>query len=198
MRFIPLSFVEILARLAGYLINLYRPEYRYMAERRVRGVYWSARLGTKRLKVGRNVLIESDRLRLGQNVMLYDGGQYITGPNGWINIGKNCHIARLSILSGAGGIDIGDGCSISSLVAIYSLGGDMSAPSIHEAKPIYNPVKIGRNVYMGVGAKVIPGITIGDGAVIAAGAVVIRDVPPSHLARGVPAQCSPLTKRREI
>ena len=197
MRFIPLILVELCARLGGYLVNLYRPEYRYTVQRRIRGAYWAARLGTKTLKVGQNVLIESDRIQLGHNVTLYDGGQYTTGPKGRIKIGKNCHIARHSIISGAGGVEIGDGCSISSLVAIYSLGGDTNAPSIHEAKPILNPVKIGNNVYMGVGSKVIPGVTIGDGAVIAAGAVVVRDVPGSHLARGVPAECSPLTKRRE-
>ena len=195
MRFIPLTVIEIVARVGGYLVNLFRPEYRYMAQRKIRGAYWSARLGSKRLKIGGNVLIESDRIQLGHNVTLYDGGQYITGTKGWVNIGKNCHIARLSIISGAGGVDIGDGCSISSLVAIYSLGGDVNAPSIHEARPIHNPVKIGNNVYIGVGAKVIPGVTIGDGAVIAAGAVVIRDVPPNHLARGVPAQYSPVIKR---
>lgn len=198
MRLIPLSFVEIAARLGGYLINLYRPEYRYTVQRRIRGVYWGKRLGTKRLKIGQNILIESDRIQLGQNVTLYDGGQYITGPKGWIKIGKNCHIARLSIISGAGGVEIGAGCSISSLVAIYSLGGDINAPSIHEARPILNPVKIGNNVFIGAGAKIIPGVTIGDGSVIAAGAVVVREVPPNHLARGVPAQSSPLTSRREI
>ena len=195
MRFIPLSLVEFFARLGGYLVNLYRPEYRFMAQRRIRGTYWGVRLGTKKLKIGRNVQIEGDRLRLGHNITLYDGGQYVTGPKGWINIGKNCHVARLSIISGAGGVDIGEGCSISAHVAIYSLGGDTNAPSIYEAKPIHNPVKIGHNVYIGVGTKVIPGVTIGDGAVVAAGAVVVRDVPPNHLARGVPAKCSPLTKR---
>ena len=43
--------------------------------------------------------------------------------------------------------------------------------------------------------RIIPGVTIGDNAVVAACAVVIRDVRPNDLARDVPAKCSPLTKR---
>lgn len=197
MRFIPLSFVEMMARMVGFLVNLYVPAYRYAAQRKVRGLYWGLRLGSKNLRIGQNVIIESDRLELGDNITLYDGGQYMTGPKGKIKIGSNCHVARMSIISGAGSVEIGDGCSISSHVAIYSLGGDIKAPSIYEAKPVHDPVKIGRNVYMGVGSKVIPGVTIGAGSVIAAGAVVVRDVPPGHLAKGVPAVATPLDVSRD-
>lgn len=55
------------------------------------------------------------------------------------------------------------------------------------------PVKIGRGVFIGARAIVLKGVTIGDRAVIGAGAVVARDVPAYHLAVGNPAQAEPLS-----
>ena len=46
---------------------------------------------------------------------------------------------------------------------------------------------IGNNVWLGGGAKLLPGVTIGDGAIVAAGAVVTRDVPENTIVGGVPA-----------
>ena len=50
------------------------------------------------------------------------------------------------------------------------------------------PIHIGRDVWIGANAVILPGITIGDGAVIAAGAVVTKDVPENTVAGGVPAR----------
>jgi acetyltransferase-like isoleucine patch superfamily enzyme len=50
------------------------------------------------------------------------------------------------------------------------------------------PIVIGRNVWIGAGATVLQGVTIGDDAVVAAGAVVTGDVPPAVLVAGVPAR----------
>ena len=49
------------------------------------------------------------------------------------------------------------------------------------------PVHIGKNVWICDGAVIVPGITVGDGAIVAAGAVVIEDVPPYTVVAGVPA-----------
>ena len=195
MRFVPLFVVEVFARFGGYLINLYRPEYRFLAQRRIRGMYWGARLGTKELKIGRNVQIETDRIRLGHNITLFDGGQYVTGPTGWISIGENSHVARLSVISGAGGVEIGEGCAISGQVLIYSVTTDTHTAELHKAGSIKVPVKIGNNVFIGAGVRIIPGVSIGDNAVVAAGAVVIKDIPSNHLAFGVPAKFAPLKSR---
>jgi acetyltransferase-like isoleucine patch superfamily enzyme len=53
------------------------------------------------------------------------------------------------------------------------------------------PVRIGRSVFVGARAIVLKGVTIGDGAVIGAGAVVTTDVPAAHIAAGNPAQSRP-------
>jgi acetyltransferase-like isoleucine patch superfamily enzyme len=50
------------------------------------------------------------------------------------------------------------------------------------------PIVVGRNVWIGAGATVLQGVTIGDEAVVAAGAVVTGDVPPAVLVTGVPAR----------
>lgn len=50
------------------------------------------------------------------------------------------------------------------------------------------PVVIGNNVWVGARATILPGVTIGDGAIVAAGAVVTKDIPPKSLAGGVPAK----------
>ena len=53
---------------------------------------------------------------------------------------------------------------------------------------IPKPIKIGKNVWIGSNAAVLPGVTIGDNAVIGAGAVVTKDVPANRIAAGVPAK----------
>ncbi|WP_343206255.1 DapH/DapD/GlmU-related protein [Arthrobacter yangruifuii] len=50
------------------------------------------------------------------------------------------------------------------------------------------PITIGRNVWLGSNVTVLPGISIGDDSVVAAGAVVTRDIPPRSLAVGAPAK----------
>jgi acetyltransferase-like isoleucine patch superfamily enzyme len=51
-----------------------------------------------------------------------------------------------------------------------------------------NPVTIGDDIWIGANAVILPGVTIGDHSVVAAGAVVTKDVPPHTLVAGVPAK----------
>ncbi|WP_280516425.1 DapH/DapD/GlmU-related protein, partial [Actinomyces succiniciruminis] len=51
-----------------------------------------------------------------------------------------------------------------------------------------HPIDIGRRVWIGAGASIMPGVTVGDDAVIAGGAVVTKDVPPRSVVAGVPAR----------
>jgi acetyltransferase-like isoleucine patch superfamily enzyme len=53
---------------------------------------------------------------------------------------------------------------------------------------VTSPIRIGRDCWIGCNAVILKGVSIGDGAVIAAGAVVTKDVPPRCLAGGVPAR----------
>ena len=58
----------------------------------------------------------------------------------------------------------------------------------HRGDLIPAPIRIGNDVWIGANATVLPGVTIGDGAVVAAGAVVTRDVEPLTVVGGVPAR----------
>src|SRR5688500_7929745 len=100
MRLVPLALVECVSRVAGFVVGVARPHGAYLVERVIRGRYWALRLSGRNLQVGRGVQIEGANVRLGDRVKLYDGGQYVTGSKGWITIGSDTHIARLSILSG--------------------------------------------------------------------------------------------------
>lgn len=63
------------------------------------------------------------------------------------------------------------------------------SPRLREAKLQYDlPVRIGRNVWVGAGAIILPGVTIGDNAVISAGCVVTKDVEANAIVAGVPGR----------
>ena len=81
---------------------------------------------------------------------------------------------------------MGDGCLIGHQVVIATLNHDLKASA--RASMIPAAVKLGKNVWVGAHATILPGVTVGDNAVIAAGAVVTRDVPENAVVAGVPAK----------
>ena len=85
-----------------------------------------------------------------------------------------------------GGIEIGDNVLIGQQVVIATINHDLT-PSIR-ANMFPAPVKIGNSVWIGAHATILSGVTIGDNAVIAAGAVVTKDVPANAIVGGVPAK----------
>ena len=167
-------------------------------ERRLRGCLSAARFRTTGLNLDRRLQIESARnMLIGEGVTLYGGSHFVAGPTAKIEIGDKTHIGRNCVLSGLGGIRIGKGCAISSLVSIYSISNhfrsDPSCPVIENVE--HRSVSIGDDVWIGVGASVLPGVQIGNHAIIGAGAVVNRDVPAWQVAVGVPAKV--IKDRRE-
>lgn len=190
-RFVPVVLIEGLARSAGYSVRLARPYAVGVAESTVRGVYWGFRFGGTNVKVGRHVIFDGERLRLGRGIRLHDASHYITGAHGWISIGSGSHIARMSIISGAGGVEIGTNVAIGPHVSVYSSSTDIQVEQLGSVPSRFGTVRVGDNVYIGPGARIVPGVTIGDNAVVAAGAVVTRDVPARYIAKGVPARMHP-------
>ena len=73
-------------------------------------------------------------------------------------------------------IEIGDSCAIAPNVCIYAAGHDCSSL---ELRDVGASVRVGDRVWIGGGATLLPGVQIGDDAVIGAGALVARDVPPA-------------------
>lgn len=113
-------------------------------------------------------------------------------PHAWIvgnpRIGEGTWIGAFTVIDGSGDLTIGAGCDISCGAQIYThstVRRCVSGRSFNEIDRA--PVRIGDRVFVGANATVLMGVTVGDGAVISAGAVVTHDVAPSTVVAGVPA-----------
>lgn len=102
-----------------------------------------------------------------------------------ISIGEGTIVGDHAFLDGRARLTVGNHTSIASQVMIYNSEHDLSNVSF---AAIEAPVKIGDYVFIGPRAIILPGVTIGDGAVVAAGAVVTKDVAPRMIVGGVPAK----------
>lgn len=113
-------------------------------------------------------------------------------PPFYTDFGKNTAIGRdVFINSGChfqdqGGITIGDGALIGHNVVLATINHDLDPAQ--NRKNHYAPIHIGAHVWIGSNATILAGVSIGDWSVVAAGAVVTRDVPPNVVVGGVPAR----------
>ena len=113
-------------------------------------------------------------------------------PPFYTDCGKNIHIGRHVFINmgckfqDQGGIFIDDGVLIGHNVVLATLNHAMRPERRGDMLPA--PIHIGKRVWIGSNAAVLPGVTIGDGAIVAAGAVVTRDVPENTIVGGVPAR----------
>lgn len=103
-----------------------------------------------------------------------------------ITIGKDVFINSGCHFQDQGGIEIGDGALIGHNVVLATINHD-TIPG-NGRKNHYAPIQLGKHVWIGSNATILPGVTVGDWAVIAAGAVVTNDVPPYTIVGGVPAK----------
>ena len=103
-----------------------------------------------------------------------------------ITIGKDVFINSGCHFQDQGGIEIGDGALIGHNVVLATINHGLNPKE--NRKNHYAPIKIGAHVWIGSNATILPGVTIGDYAVVAAGAVVTRDVPAMTVVGGVPAR----------
>lgn len=101
-------------------------------------------------------------------------------------IGDDCYFNYGTVLEATQSIRIGDRCLFGSFVRITD-----------DAAGKQGPVVLGDDVWVAHGAVIEPGVTIGDGAVVSAGAVVTADVPPRTMALGNPARVMPLSLASE-
>ena len=134
---------------------------------------------------------------LGQGVMV-SSGVVLSGP---ISVGRGSFFNGPSwIRATKAPISIGAFCSLSHQLMMVASNHPMSTPSTFKTnhgafaevfrgvRDVSGPISIGSDVWIGNGCTVVPGVNIGDGAVIAAGAVVTKDVPPFAVYGGVPAK----------
>lgn len=114
-----------------------------------------------------------------------------------IIFGKNVQLNDFVHISAIDKVEIGDGCLMASHIYISDNSHGRYDGSEYDSSPltppdhreyITAPVKIGRNCWIGEGAIIMPGVTIGDGCVIGAHSIVKNDIPEASIAVGSPAK----------
>ena len=103
-----------------------------------------------------------------------------------ITVGRNVFINAGCQLQDHGGITLEDGVLVGHNTVIATLNHDQDYR--HRASLLPAPVRICRDVWIGAGCVICPGVTIGEHSIVAAGAVVTKDVPPDVIVGGVPAK----------
>lgn len=122
------------------------------------------------------------RIQIGRRTAVHMGC-FFTAKH--VTIGNNCVINRHCYIDGRGGIQIGDNVSISPQAYLVSLTHD---PQDSAFAVIPRMVRIEDCVWIGVRAIVLPGVVLGQGCVVGAGAVVTKNVEPYVIVAGVPAR----------
>jgi maltose O-acetyltransferase len=134
--------------------------------------------------------------RLGQGCSIQMGVRFLHAPK--VSLGDRVVVNYDCLIDGRRyPVTVGDDVSIGPAAAIITLGHEPQSPDFADRG---GPVVIGRHAWIAYRAIVLPGVTVGEGAVVAAGAVVARDVPPFTIVAGVPARpvgerCRNLTYR---
>ena len=111
-----------------------------------------------------------------------------------VKFGKNVFINHSAILSASGGIEFGDGVMVAPALRIATINHDFYE---RHTKYTYGKVVIKKNAWIGMNVTICPGVTIGEYAVVAAGAVVTKDVPDYAVVGGVPAKVIKMLKPDE-
>ncbi len=143
-------------------------------------------------------LVGAEAISIGDRCYFTEGF-YLTAwvnhnPNVKITIGDNCDFGAYNHITSTNNIIIGDHLLTGKWVTITDNShGETGAESLllpPSQRPIVSKgtVVIGNNVWIGEKATILPGVTIGDGAVIAANAVVTKDIPAFSVAGGIPAK----------
>lgn len=104
-----------------------------------------------------------------------------------VEMGSDVSIAAFVHIWGGGGVRIGDRVLIGSHTAIASETHDYAATDMARSH-VTRPIVISDDVWIGAHCAILPGVTIGKGAVVGAGAVVNKDVEPMSIVAGVPAR----------
>jgi len=161
---------------------------------KIRCYFQKVRLGS----CGNNVYFENNvgilrypgNITIHDDVILKEGSRICScNENAHIEIGKRTTIGYHTFIFASDGITIGSDCLIAPFVYIVD-----SDHGIERSRPINvqpnstGPVRIGNDVWIGTGSKILKGVSIADGAVIAAGSVVNQDVESSQIVGGTPAR----------
>jgi maltose O-acetyltransferase len=129
-------------------------------------------------------------LRVGERSRIM-GPLHITGNGPWqdrLVIGRGTFLTGPVRIDLGAPVHIGDRVRIGHGVTLLTIDHEIGGPEQRCSTTCARPIRIGDGVWLASGCLILPGVSIGRGAVVAAGAVVTRDVPPDTLVAGMPAR----------
>ncbi len=181
------SLLALLLSPLLYLVKLSAPLLRLWSWSRLRQAV--GQLPADCVVLGMPEIHGSARIRCGAGLYLYPALYLETRGDAVIELGDRVVLSRGVHLVAYRGIRIGAGTMIGEYTSIrdanHRYGQDVA---LRDAGHSSAPINIGSNVWIGRGAMILPGVNIGDGAVIAANAVVNRDVAAGAVVGGIPAK----------
>ena len=136
--------------------------------------YWKQRmehLKSQFANCGQRVTIEHD---------------VVINSAGGLSVGDDVKINSMTHIFASGGVTIGDRSQISALCSITSVTHEEAPERRNQLR--FAPVLIGEDVWLGTGVIVLPGVQIGNGSIVGAGAVVTKDIPSLTVVAGIPAR----------
>lgn len=138
--------------------------------------------GSKRI---RNAVYRAMGIRIGRGTT-FAGGGYINIREP-LTVGDRCFVNRECYFDLAAPVTIGNDVSVGTHTVFVTTNHEIG-PSARRAGPVSpTPIMVGDGAWIGTRVTILPGVTIGRGAVVASGAVVTRSVPDDALVAGVPA-----------
>lgn len=132
-------------------------------------------------------------VKIGKGSMIHMGCKFFE-PRG-VTVGRDTMVGDKAFLDGRAPLRIGDHVDIASEVMIYNSEHDLASEKF---EAVNEPVEIGDYTFIGPRAIVLPGVKIGRGAVIGAGAVVTKDVADFAMVGGVPAKVIGERKNKDL
>lgn len=135
------------------------------------------------LHSARNLFLRAVGVKIGKHSFIHMGARFYYPPG--VRIGQGTVIGDHCFLDGRAPLKIGNHVDIASQVLIYNSEHDINS---EDFDPTYGAVEIEDYVFIGPRATILPGVKIGKGAAVAAGAVVTSQVEPFKIVGGVPAK----------
>ncbi len=171
--------------LAGLFYNAADPEL-VAARQQTRRLLWKYNATDPADETQRQDLLQQLCAQVGNGVHIEP--PFFCDYGKQIHLGSNVFFNFNCVILDCARVDIGDGTQIGPYVQIYTATHPIDPTARAGGKEFAAPISIGKNVWIGGNAVILPGIKIGDNSVIAAGAVVTRDVPPNCVFAGSPAK----------
>lgn len=145
-------------------------------------------------RIARNVALRANSpldpgIAIGDQCMVQDGA-LLNASEGFVHVGDRTWVGPFCVIYGNGGVRIGRDVMIAAHSCITSVGhrhDELHMPMMAQGIEV-GPVTIDDDVWIGMNCTILPGVTIGRGAIVAAGAVVRSDVAPFAIVGGVPAR----------